>query len=67
MARGLTLVLGATLACSASFGCNFFVEPKPDVEHPQEFDLEGITHEFDKDHQYRRRWLQTVVELRNLL
>ena len=38
-----------------------------DYDRGDAFTVEGVTHRFDDDHQYRRRWLQTVVELRNLL
>ena len=31
------------------------------------FQVKGIDHTFNDDRQYRRRWLQTVVELRNLI
>lgn len=40
---GLALSLAAAVACCAGLGCDFFIEPAPDVEHPKEFDLEGIT------------------------
>ncbi len=31
------------------------------------FDVKGVSHTFNDDLQYRRRWLQTMVELRNLI
>ncbi len=38
-----------------------------DYDRGATFQVEGINHTFNNELQYRRRWLQTVVELRNLI
>ncbi len=38
-----------------------------DYDRGATFEVESISHTFNGELQYRRRWLQTVVELRNLI
>ncbi len=38
-----------------------------DYDRGATFQVEGVEHTFNDEIQYRRRWLQTVVELRNLI
>ncbi len=38
-----------------------------DYDRGATFEVKGIEHTFNDELQYRRRWLQTVVELRNLI